>query len=91
MLNISQGFTLFSGVNIQFRRGRCSRSASKRPMWIIEMIGSIPKRVHFQTLHTILRYLIEKPVDDQAALDATLAVKNEDDFLILLVEKRFFD
>jgi hypothetical protein len=42
-------------------------------------------------LKSSARYFREKPIENQAAFNTTLTVKDEDDFLDASVEKGFFD
>jgi hypothetical protein len=51
------------------------------------MVGSVSKRVNLQALHSVLWYLVKKPVNNETAFDSTLAMENEYYFLVILVEK----
>jgi len=61
------------------------------PVRIVEMVGGVAKGIDFQLREEILGQLLEEPVKDQAALDAALRVKDEDDLGVLWVVDLFFD
>lgn len=88
MLNITNSLALFGSSDIQLH---CSICRQQKSMGIIKMICCIAEGVNFEPLHAILGYLIEQPIDDQTSLYAALAVEDEDDLFMFVVEKFVFN
>lgn len=94
MLNSANGFRRYC-CRVDLWRFACGfnipmslRQGFKR---IVEMVRRVTKGINLEILQQLSRHLIEQPVNDQASLNPTLAVKNEDHFLVLRIQQVFLD
>lgn len=60
-------------------------------MRVVEVVGCVAESVDFELVEDIVGYRVEEPVDDEAALDATLGVQNEDYAHVGIVLERSLD
>lgn len=58
---------------------------------VVEVVGCVTESVDFQLGENVLGKFLKQPVDNQAALDSTLRVEDEDDFGVLRIVELFFD
>lgn len=78
-------------IHIMFNMGNNGRPCVVTAVGVAKVVGEVAESVDLELLKLVEGHFVEKPVDYHAAFYSTLGVEDEDNFLLVVIEKGVFD